>query len=783
MIARGAGLLGAAAVVVGLTLALGASGEAAFPGLNGKVAFVSSRDGNEEIYVVGVDGSGLQNLTLNAAADSEPAWSADGGELLFTSSRGGSVKVWRMSGSGGAAMQVLPGFAAGAQVSWPSWAPDGRFAFESTVNGGFEVYATDAAGQPQRLTANDPLSDRAPAFSPDGTKIAFWSVRGATGRDIWVMNADGSSPRQLTTWPESDRDPVWSPDGSRIVFERTLSGGNSDLFVMNADGSNQVNVTNNPVGDDRNAAWSPDGSKIAFRSSRDGNAEIYVMDAGGGNVTRLTTNPASDDEPDWQPLPQDQDGDALLDEWETKGYDHDKDGKIDVDLPKMGADPRRKDVFVEIDKMLQHQIYPEAIAIVVGAFARSPVANPDGSTGITLHVDNGSGSIMNPKTGARWGALSRSTPLPHEEVLGSQIPVVNVYLWRHFDRIKADHFPPERAAIFRYLVSAHGLPGQPSGGKLLGRARGRPSSDFMLGLGITCPEGIDCAGGIARQALTFMHELGHVLGLDHGGADGVNHKPNHLSIMNYAYVAGLDNGSGSPLIDYSRSAPAVGDQAIGAANRIADLDEERLNESTGIAATGAQVLKYRSAFYCPEDAKPRRRKTAMLVAVDWNCNGRTDPGLVSADLNMDGEQTTLRTADDWKLLVFKGGAVGGASVGALPAQTPAEHYTNADYTASAQRISGDVRPPTVTIAGPRSARRGGTVRLVVSARDQKGLALLVVTIDKKSYEFPVKRRSQKVFRAAATVVRPGLRIVRAAALDQTGNRSKTVTVRVSIGRR
>jgi Tol biopolymer transport system component/outer membrane protein OmpA-like peptidoglycan-associated protein len=135
-----------------------------------------------------------------------------------------------------------------------------------------------------------------PAWSPDGSRIAFQSDRDGDP-DVYVMNADGSDVRQLTNSPGFDGAPSWSPDGTRIAFasERT---GNSDVFVMGADGSGQTPITQTP-GFDSRPAWSPDGSRIAFESDRDGNIEMYAAAPDGSGPTRLTTYPEFDGWANW----------------------------------------------------------------------------------------------------------------------------------------------------------------------------------------------------------------------------------------------------------------------------------------------------------------------------------------------------------------------------------------------------------------------------------------------------------------------------------------------------
>jgi len=139
---------------------------------------------------------------------------------------------------------------------------------------------------------------------PAAGKIAFACPSdvheyGLRGFDICVMNADGSDQVNLTRESASGHSPAWSPDGTRIAFASNRDG-NGEIYVMNADGSGQTRLTDNPAAE-AFPAWSPDGSRIAFVSGRDGNLEVYVMNADGSGQTNLTDNPATDGSAAWSP--------------------------------------------------------------------------------------------------------------------------------------------------------------------------------------------------------------------------------------------------------------------------------------------------------------------------------------------------------------------------------------------------------------------------------------------------------------------------------------------------
>jgi Tol biopolymer transport system component len=178
----------------------------------------------------------------------------------------------------------------------PAWSPDGeKLAFERRVGPlakgqcacDIDVFVMNADGSGQQNLTRNPVYDYRPVWSPDGQKLAFGRYR-----DVWVMNADGSDQRRLTPNPQGDDWPVWSPDGQQIVFT-SFRSFNWDVWVMNADGSGHRNLTRNRA-QDYFPTWSPDGSKIAFVRTRNSSRfhghpfELWVMNADGSGQRRLT---------------------------------------------------------------------------------------------------------------------------------------------------------------------------------------------------------------------------------------------------------------------------------------------------------------------------------------------------------------------------------------------------------------------------------------------------------------------------------------------------------------
>ena len=160
-----------------------------------------------------------------------------------------------------------------------------------------EIHISNADQTGDRAITANVFADTDPAWSPDGTRLAFTSDRDGD-REIYVIDVNGSNSVRLTNSPASDDyRPAWAPDGGRIAFVSTRFGA-ADIFVMNADGSNVVRLTSH-LASDRDPAWSPDGRSIAFTSQRDGVPEVYVMTADGATVTRLTTGGGQ--HPAWSP--------------------------------------------------------------------------------------------------------------------------------------------------------------------------------------------------------------------------------------------------------------------------------------------------------------------------------------------------------------------------------------------------------------------------------------------------------------------------------------------------
>jgi Tol biopolymer transport system component len=181
---------------------------------------------------------------------------------------------------------------------------NGEIAFSGFDGNSWQIYSVepDGSGLAQLTQVSDLETATSPAWSPDGTRLAFVVQQshadGTTGRsDLWVMNADGSDPRPLIDGPGSSWSPAWSPDGSRIAFAR---GDPASLYVVDSNGSDLTRLTP----DDVNASdlsWSPDGSRIVFNPEGEVEKDLYVVNADGTGERALLQAPGYQMEPDWSP--------------------------------------------------------------------------------------------------------------------------------------------------------------------------------------------------------------------------------------------------------------------------------------------------------------------------------------------------------------------------------------------------------------------------------------------------------------------------------------------------
>ena len=261
------------------------------PGLPGLIAFSRVTTGTPTIMVAAPDGSDLSTLIAGPANNVQPAWSADGTEIAWATKSG--IRVARADGTGGASLTK------DVTDRNPAWSPDGSLiVFDSSRDGSVDLYTQLVGGDALvRLTDND-ATDIDPSWSATTNQIAFASDRAGT-RDIWTMDPNGEGLIQLTGDEGEDDDPAWSPDGTKIAFTSDREGGTSYVYVMNADGSGAERLSAGASAE-HDPAWSPDGAYVAFARS-DGNSDIVIVDVTTREVvSTLTKERTESNYPAWR---------------------------------------------------------------------------------------------------------------------------------------------------------------------------------------------------------------------------------------------------------------------------------------------------------------------------------------------------------------------------------------------------------------------------------------------------------------------------------------------------
>lgn len=332
--------------------------------------------------------------------------------------------------------------------------------------------------------------------------------------------------------------------------------------------------------------------------------------------------------------PADSDGDGLPDDWENNGVPYTKSDGTTGRYILPGPDANHKDLFIEIDSMQLHAPLTDAIKDVVLAFQNAPVKNPDCLAGINLHItiddvnvneqqDTGVPELHQLKK--MWfGTASERSDINHEALLAAKDKAYYYVFFAHNQPKTNDNPDGSSSGI------AESIPGR----SLFVTLGNGFAVDRNTGHNIGSPD---------EQEGTLMHELGHLLGLHHGGNDDVQYKPNYLSVMNYE----------------TQFATLIADRPLDYSNcALPSLNESGLNEKAGIGNNNCPHGQgVRTALDAAVDlllarcADPTTIVPVGGFAIDFNHDHNMETS-IPRDINCDDNNTLLTSYDDWGHLVF-----------------------------------------------------------------------------------------------------------------------------------
>jgi len=254
-----------------------------YPSPDGKkILYVSMIEEKYQIFTMNRDGSEPRQITHDGFSHDSPSWSPDGKKIAYVSDRTGHEVIYTINADGTGEERLTP---ENADSIHPAWSPDGTkviYCADDDLHppkkNASEVSLVDVKTK-QVATVISGGTNTYPSYSPDGKKVVFRRMIGDMNSEVFVANADGSDAKNVSNHMAFDGWPAWSPDGTKIAFASNRLA-NYQIWVMNADGT-EPSLLANTEGRATEPRWSVDGKMIYFTNCRkvDFGVDCQVMGA------------------------------------------------------------------------------------------------------------------------------------------------------------------------------------------------------------------------------------------------------------------------------------------------------------------------------------------------------------------------------------------------------------------------------------------------------------------------------------------------------------------------
>ena len=277
-----------------------------------RIAFKMKNGTEDAIWRVDVDGANLARVSRSGFVSFTPAWHPDGSTIAYSEYRGITDGRWHLylqKLATGTRTEVTS-MAPGGSAYGGTFSPDGKsmlFTYAGPA-GGTLIQSVDVSRNccAFELTHDRRNADNQSAsYQPNGRHIAYISTRSGTPQ-VYVMDADGSNNEQQVPPGFDDHgrlldtySPAWSPDGTKIAFTRDLSSGGRQLFKWSIGGGQPVQVSS--TGRNEDPSWAPDSRHIVFKSGRSGREQLWILDIESGAQRQIGT-PGDARSPAWSPV-------------------------------------------------------------------------------------------------------------------------------------------------------------------------------------------------------------------------------------------------------------------------------------------------------------------------------------------------------------------------------------------------------------------------------------------------------------------------------------------------